>query len=480
MHRSCLLAVLFSSLSALAADPHWIRAQSPNFEIYSTANETNVRTALLYFEQLHSFFETLAPVDTEKTPPVRIVAFNSPKEFEPYRPTETAVAYYASGVERDILVMDHIGPDTFPIAIKEYFHLAANHWAVKFPFWMGQGMAELYSTIRSLPDSTVVGDLIPGRVQPLRTAAWVPLDVIIAVNSGSSYVNDKIKAASFYNEAWALTHMLYLSQEYRPRFPDFLTALAGGKDSVDALTSVYGKPLKAIEDDLRSYVRGDRFRTVVFPSRLRAEKLSIKPEPAPAFDVRLALAEMSQRHGQSLASFQQEVEALAQEQPDRSEPHVILGYLILRGPGTEPGKRAPASVQEEAEKQFDSAFNLGDRSPRMLWEYGRAIATRNPKQSEAVLRRLLTVQPDRSQVSVELASVVLGEGQAAEALKILNALPEKMTSDEAPRYYNVSARVYSSLGQRENARAFANKLLNATKATVADKQWAQRFLENPK
>lgn len=365
MHWSWRFAALYSSLwafaSAFAAEPRWIRAQSPNFEIYSTANESNVRSTLLEFEELRAFFETLAPVDTEKTALVRIVAFNSPKEFEPYRPTEAAAAYYTAGMEHDIIVMSHVGADTFPIAIHEYCHLAVNHWGLRFPPWLNEGMAELYSTLRSLPASTIVGDLIPGRVQALRTGSWVPLSVILTVDSRSPYYNEKNKAGAFYNEAWALTHMLYLSPEYRPRFPDFLTAIALGKASTDALTSAYGKPLKAIEEDLRLYVRGDRFRAAVFPTRLRTEKLPVMPEPAPGFDVRLALVELKQHPDP--AALRQELEALAAEQPEQPEPHVMLGYLIWTGPGYIPGKPVPAPVIQQVEKEFNAAFASGDRSP---------------------------------------------------------------------------------------------------------------------
>lgn len=296
-HRSWLLAVLASASAvvATAAAPRWIRAQSPNFEVFSTADEAGVRDTLLEFEAVRSLFQSLSLVDASldaslpaaRPAPVRIVAFGAPKEYEPYRPNDFAVAYYFSGVERDTIVMGGLrssggsraGADTFPVALHEYFHLAVEHLGLKLPPWLGEGMAELYSTLRPLGGRTVLGELIPVRVRALLHDKWVPLPVILAADSHSPYYNEKNKAGSLYNEGWALTHMLYLSPEYRPRFADLLAAIAVGRDSAEALTSVYGKPVTVIEKDLQAYLLGNRFRAMVFAAGMQTS--DVRPLPSP-------------------------------------------------------------------------------------------------------------------------------------------------------------------------------------------------------
>ena len=60
---------------------------------------------MLFFEQVRTFF--LETSGSKKTPefPVRIVAFNSEKQYAPYRARSTAFAYYTSGRMRDYIVM---------------------------------------------------------------------------------------------------------------------------------------------------------------------------------------------------------------------------------------------------------------------------------------------------------------------------------------------------------------------------------------
>ncbi|HEY1754650.1 MAG TPA: tetratricopeptide repeat protein [Bryobacteraceae bacterium] len=475
-HRSWLLTVLALALSpaipAAGAGPRWICAQNPNFEVYSTADEASVSDTLLEFEQVRSFFQSLASLHemhrTEKQAPVRIVAFSTAKEYEPYRPNQFAVAFYFPGIERDTIVMSHAGAEAFPVAIHEYFHLTMEHLGLKLPPWLGEGMAELYSTLHPLGGRTILGELIPSRVRALRENKWVPLQTILAADSRSPYYNEKNKAGSLYDEGWALTHMLYLSPEYRPRFADLLIAIAVGKDSAEALTSVYGKPVEAIEKDLQVYLRGTRFRAMVLAAGMQTGDVSAAPQPASGFDVRLILAELTQRHAPDDPGAKQQWEALAAEQPNRPEPHVQLGYLLWR---------SNPQAQSEVQKEFARAFALGDRSPKMMWDYGRMIEGSQPRESAEAFRQLLAMEPDRTEVSIELASALLAGGQPVEAAKILTALPRVLSFEDAPRYFSVAAYVALGLGDRDQARVLAGKLMDAPKSSPADKQRAQRLLD---
>src|SRR6202000_665590 len=109
---------------------------------------------------------------SEKFPRVRIVAFSSRKEFEPYKLNDFAIAYYHSGLEHDYIVMSHTGAETAPIAIHEYVHLVARHSNLKLPPWLNEGMAELYSTLQPQGDKILVGALIEGRHQALLREKW--------------------------------------------------------------------------------------------------------------------------------------------------------------------------------------------------------------------------------------------------------------------------------------------------------------------
>ena len=111
----------------LGAPERWIKLETPHFELYTTAGEKKGREAILYFEQVRSFFLQASPAKHAPEFPVRIVAFRSESQYKPYRINESAVAYYAPGRNRDYIVMQDISSEHYPVAIHEYTHLIVKH-----------------------------------------------------------------------------------------------------------------------------------------------------------------------------------------------------------------------------------------------------------------------------------------------------------------------------------------------------------------
>src|SRR5580693_5257755 len=94
--RTCLKFALaaFLIVGLRAAETRWIKLRSANFDMYTTASERSARETLKYFEQVRSFFQQGMGNIPGKQLPVRIVAFNSKKEYEPYRLNNFATAFY--------------------------------------------------------------------------------------------------------------------------------------------------------------------------------------------------------------------------------------------------------------------------------------------------------------------------------------------------------------------------------------------------
>jgi Tetratricopeptide repeat len=464
-HTRLLVCALLSVLlgtTLLAADQRWIRLQSPNFEVYSTASANATRDALKQFEQLREFFIEALGVKDDRPLPVRIVTFSSPKEYEPYRPNDFADAYYLAGAERDTIVMSRPGSDSFPTVVHEYFHLIANHAGVKAAPWLSEGLAELYSTLRYEANKIRIGDIIPARLQAMRDDRLVPLSVIVAADRESPYYNEKNKAGSLYNEGWALTHMLVMSDAYRPKWPEFFAAIQAGKDSAEALTVTYGKSLDTIERDLNGYVRGNRFSAGVFDLKLAKVGQRFTPDPAPDFDVKLLLLELSRRPGSEDRSREQ-LSALSAENPTRPEPYTQLGYLAWR-----------TTSSADAEKFFEKAFALGERSTRMLWDYGRMAGRSRPDEGARVLQELLTREPARRDARIELATVQLENNQPKEAIDTLRVT--EWHPDEAPRVLSIVAAAEMKRNNREAARSAAERVLTYA-PTGEHRQFAQRLLD---
>ena len=148
--------------------------------------------------------------------PVRIIAFRSDKEFEPYRFNAASSAFYLEGYDRDYIVMRSISPEYYPVAVHEFTHLLVKHTGADLPIWFNEGLAELYSTLKPAGKKVLVGEVIPGRFYYLQQHKWLSLEALTSADHNSPYYNERDRAGIFYSESWALMHMLNLSSEYRP------------------------------------------------------------------------------------------------------------------------------------------------------------------------------------------------------------------------------------------------------------------------
>ncbi len=423
---------------------------SADFEIYSSAGEGDTRRALQYLERVRSFFEqVLGGGVRQKREPVRVIVFGSRKEYDQYRPNEFAAAYYTQIAGRDYIVLGSVNDEVFPIAVHEYVHLVTQNVGMKFPPWLNEGLAEVFSTMKPTGDKVLVGTPVLGRVQALSREKWVPLSVIVAATHDSPYYNEKNKAGSLYDEGWALTHMLELNAQYSPNFGKFLDEINKGTPSQKAIEGVWGKPLEAVEKDLQAYLRSGTYSPRLFSVKLQAGE-KIAAEPAVMFDVKLTLLDLSNRHGKE-AGVKAEFEDLIKEDPKRPEPYVALGYLAAR-----------AGQQDEAIESFSKAVELGSRNEQMLWDFGRMASRAKPVQAMGALETLMADQPNRFEVRMTLAQIQMNSKLAKEALETL-APVKKVTPEDAPRLFQVLAFANMQTGDRQAARANAQRWLDNTK-----------------
>ncbi len=449
-----MFAVALMGLGLYGAEARWIRLRSAHFEMFTTASERDARETLRYFEQVRSFFSQ----GMGSIPTVRIVGFNSRKEYEPYRINNFATAFYHGTDSTDEIVLSSTGGDVFPVAVHEYVHLVTKHMGMKLPPWLGEGMAELYSTLKPMGDRVLVGTLIEGRHQALLRERWVPLEVIVKADRNSPYYNERDQAGSLYNEGWALTHMLVLTNEYRPGFAKFLEMVNAGTPTEEALNKVYGKTIGQVDKELQAYLRGTHFQGAYFALKIEKAPDEITSEPAPAFDVKLVLAELLNRPGKEKET-REAFERLAAEEPKRPEPVAALGYLAWR-----------AKENEEAQKDFSKAFELGDRDPRMLWDYARMLRGRDQTEAIRVLSELVAKEPARNDVRMELAAHQLTAKQPREALETLKAVRE-----EASRLYIIRAHAQLDLQQFSEAKESAERLAKVARSSE-DRREAESIL----
>ena len=439
---ACLAAAV--CLPAATADP-WLKITSANFELYTTAGERAGRDLIRHFEQVRGFFMQAFGSRLPGKRPARIVAFRNEKEFLPYRPSEAAAAFYQPGQLHDFIVMRSASADHYPMAVHEYTHLLIHQTEMEIPLWLNEGLAELYSNLVPRGDKILVGQVIPGRLQILRTERWIPLPALLAANHDSPLYNEKTRAGMFYAETWALVHMLNLDPEYRPHLQELVTALKGSAPG-EAFTKAYHKPLGEVEAALRTYFDGTTVKAQLFNVQLPKALDAPAIEAGAGLAVRLALAEMLTGRRGARDQAREELSAIAREYPDRWEVEEGLAQFAWR-----------ERRLDESARHFARAVELGCDGEQSLLLYARVLGYNDQSAQEAtVLRRALKQYPESAEVQLELGATLVRTGNYGAAAAALMGIRKVETAEEAYRLlYNLAYAQYrlgDSGSARENLR----------------------------
>jgi hypothetical protein len=287
------LALLAACASCpLSAAQRWISLTTPHFEMYTTNTEKQATRALQAFEQVRYFFLQNSRNKQAPEGRVRIIAFSSEKDFKAYRPNAGTFAYYLRSRARDYIVMQDIEAAHSQSAVHEYTHLFVQHMKLELPVWLSEGLADLYSSLEPHGPQALVGRPLPSHHMVLAQQAWISWDVLFTVDQSSSYYNESEKMSIFYAQSWVLTHMLNLGPAYRTRFGGFLSAIAGGMSTSEALQKVYGKSTNEIGKDVNKYAHQTTVDGELFDITLPKSSLQPHVTELGEFDVQLALADL--------------------------------------------------------------------------------------------------------------------------------------------------------------------------------------------
>lgn len=447
IRRQFTLLLFFAPICALplqAADS-WIKVSSPNFEMYTTNSEKDAARALQVFEQVRYFFIESIRSQAVSTLPVRVVAFQSQREYAPYRLNAGAFAYYIRTHNRDYIVMQDIEPAHYPAVIHEYTHLIVAHLNLHFPVWLNEGLAEFYSSLEARGNQAVVGAAPPGRLALLQSTPWLDLKALLSIDQSSPYYNERDKMSIFYAESWALTHMLEFDDAYRTKFPAFLSAVASGKSAEDCFQNIYGKDLIAVASGLRASVDPSALRAGLVDVNLPHSVFETKSVPLPPLETELVLTDLLASRKQTWGEAAKRLHALDENHPDDVQVQESIAYLDWE-----------RNLASAAREHISRAIQLGSNDPDVLYLYAQLLRQTNATDAEilAVLERVVAAQPDFTDAQLNLAMTAMNLqnwGRAAVALSSIKTIKP----DRAYFVFSAIARCDLSLGNVDAAREAA-------------------------
>ena len=443
------LAVLVSIAMALRlrADTGWSLARDGNLQVYSHRGAAEAGAALTWLEQLRALVKQHLGIDLPADRKVYVFGFQSESEYEPYRLRTTSDAYYVATDGRDYIVLPALGRENLAMAAHEFAHLVSHAAGVSVPPWLGEGLAEVFSTIRFTRAGPEIGGEASGRMAVLRSRTWLPLRDLLSLAADAPLRNTRAGSNIFYAESWALTEMLLMSPEYGPRFSRLLAAFSTAPGAgVEALEGVCGKPLAAVAQDLETWVKGHKSRPLALGALRAPHDSRMETSDVPDLAVETMLAGMLLATG-DLGRAETMYRQAAADAPE--DPAVLGGLAAVAA-----AKNRPA----ESSGLFARALARGLADPELCYRYA-VLLDRSGASSEErrpALERAVALQPgfDDARYALALLEKNLGENEAA--IEDLRAM-RHVAPARAYHYWLAMADALTGAGRNDEAVTAARK-----------------------
>jgi hypothetical protein len=452
-----ILTGAFVLAGSASAESKWAHMRSDNLEMFSETTTIRSQETLRALEQIHAFLIKAVGARDVALGTTCIVAFKSEEDFAHFRP-KSDISYSIAGADRDYVVFGLPETGSFEPGARAYAEVLTGQLGLRPPAWLDDGLKGIYATFGQRGADVIAGEIGPVRRKALVTDTWGSLDQTLGSGANSRTARD---------QRFALVHMLLLNPDYAPKFKDLLAELQSGTASQAALEKVYGKPLSALEKDLKEYAHSPAFSGTLISSR--GAVIAVTPaEPASPFDVNLALAGIINQPGRE-SDVQAWLDRLAGMNPERPEPWAGLGYLALR--------RGQSDV---AAQNFEKAITLGSRDPGVLWSRGQIARGASSKDTEESVRTLLNKEPARADLRVKLAAIALDQRRPGLAVSLLAPVKD-VPADLSARYLATLAFAQLETGEASAAKLTVARLADGS-ASPSDKAEAARlrdFLAGP-
>ncbi len=462
-----MLAVFLLSRLAWgqSSTPTWWLAKDKHFEVYSQVGGESARSLLERFSRLRSFWTDstipgLSGLLPDSGVPLRVIEFNSAREYGEYRTHQAADAYYVGTDAGEYIVLPPSA--SLGVAAHEYTHAILHARGLQIPDWLGEGLAEVFSTVRATNSGFEFGGELPARVDTLRRHPKVLVTELLNETHSPGFQESRDSAAVFYAESWALADMLVSSPEYG-HLDRFFASIHAGKSTKQTFAGVYGKTLSRVGQDLQSWISGRNsprhFVPVSIPGA--APTAAVRVSDLNAGMVLADLLVANKEWSRAEAKYRE----LLRAYPDEPKLMTSIGMVAFRS-----GSKAAAL--ENWRKAIDSGAN----DPGLCYRFALLAEEAGLPEDEIAhaLERAIAAKPDFSDARYRLAIIESNRGNYEAAVAQLKAMGTPSAA-RAYSYWSALASSLSELGRTDEATAAAHQA--KLSARTADEQGIASALE---
>jgi tetratricopeptide (TPR) repeat protein len=459
MHRKLTVLILMmacASSAAYAGSDQWIEVSSGHFTVISDAGEKQARHILDQFERMRWVFQTLFPkLNVDPPTPIEVYAAKNGKAFAAVEPA----AYLAKGQlslagyflpsqdENYILVrLDAEQEHAYATVYHEYTHLQFRSAGAWMPLWLNEGLAEFFQNTDIHQKDVILGQPSVDELMFLRQQNLIPLPVLFKVDASSPYYHEEQKGSIFYAEAWALAHMLMITdrENKTERLQTYLNLMAHHEDSVVAAEKAFGDP-KRLQAALANYIHASQYKQFIMQSAAAPiDQASFTVKPLTQVDADVDRAEI-------LALVQREKEAR-----DIIEVVLKTDPNNIRAMETMGGIEMHSGNMQGARKWYGQAVKLDSKSFMANYYYAsismRSGVTEDDAAIESSFRTAIRLNPKFAPAYDGLSSFfVMRHSNFDEASSLAN---NAVRLDPGNLYFRMNAsNVASSMGHFADAIA---------------------------
>jgi Tfp pilus assembly protein PilF len=264
-----LLYLLASSVTVEAKDK-WLNLQSKNFNVISNADEDEARELLLKLEQFRFAFSKI--FKSQNTAPITVMVFKSDGAFKPFKPLYNGKpanlsGYFQRTPDEDLIALTNDAKsEEYPLKIifHEYVHYLTSRTPRRWPIWLTEGIAEVYSTFLVRKNQVMLGAPISNHVFYLRDQKMIPLKDLFNVTHDSPIYNERDKQGVFYAQSWALAHYLMFGDKLarQAQMNQYVRLINEGANPEEAFAQSFKSDLATTEKSLREYVGRNAYTVV--------------------------------------------------------------------------------------------------------------------------------------------------------------------------------------------------------------------------
>ena len=492
MRRLLGFILLCLTLGASPARADWLRAESPNFIVYSEESESRLRERVALLENFDRLLRIITTVNDPPAPTkLHVYVVSGPDDLRAIQPAPAGiVGYYIATPYGIAALVDRLAGGAGTREFREraaeetLLHEYAHHFmrqyrANAYPAWYVEGFAEYFATATFRNRSIDIGNFSQGRAYSIVEGQWLPIDrVLFGTVEGLS----REQMSQFYAQSWLLTHYFYSTPERQAALRRYLVAARAGDRA--ALEQATGLTTEQLNEELRRYIRGGqiRYRRLTLEEAQAPPPINVTRLPPAADD--MMLFEAALRLGLSddeAPSYLERIRAAAARHPGDAFAQRVLAHAeALHGDGAVADRildpliaAAPGDVElmyfkgmrhlraasdsdddgrhgSAARTWFTRAHRADENHFQTLYRYAEAMRGQPgyvSENTENVLLLAHQLAPQVAEITMNAAIMLINRRKYAEAEALLRPLsvdPHNAGLAEAAKQLIERARMQAS------------------------------------